>query len=169
MSLSLPQLTPVLVTAAIAWAYYRRLRSHFGRQRYRPRRALFRLGVLGLAGVALALAAAFVPDAAWTVVPGAVAGAALGVFALGKTRVDAGDGAAHYTPNPWIGGALSLLLVGRLAWRWSQGGFAPGAPTQPTSALTLGIAAVLVAYYLAYGIGLRRRVRQAPPVATGTV
>jgi len=66
-----------------------------------------------------------------------------------------------YTPNPWIGGALSLLLVARLAWRWQQGAraFGPAAAAQP-SVLTLAFAATLVAYYLVNGGGLAWRMRR---------
>jgi hypothetical protein len=74
---------------------------------------------------------------------GALAGAGLAWFALKHTRFDVREGRPGYTPNPWIGGALSVLLVARLAWRWHDGAFsqgmAPGAAN--ASPLTLGLAA----------------------------
>lgn len=78
------------------------------------------------------------------------------------------NGLRFYTPNPWIGGVLSLLLVGRLAWRMGSGVFTGGTVQfgQNASPLTLAIAATLVGYYLFNGIGLALRMRAlAPPVS----
>jgi hypothetical protein len=88
-------------------------------------------------------------------------GAVLGVFGVKHTRIEAVDGARWYTPNPWIGGALSLLLVGRLAWRFGHGAFSSGAAqaAQNANPLTLGIGATLVAFYLVNGAGLAWRMR----------
>mgnify|MGYP000611947117 CR=1 FL=1 len=92
---------------------------------------------------------------------GALAGLALGVFALRHTRIDVRDGKPGYTPNPWIGGALSLLLVGRLAWRWYGGAFSQGAAytTGNASPLTMSLAATLVVYSLVQAVGLSVRMR----------
>ena len=62
----------------------------------------------------------------------------------------------------FIGGALSLLLLGRLAWRWSQGAFAGGAMQagQQASPLTMAFAAALIAYFLVNNIGLMLRMRE---------
>ena len=164
--LSPSSVSPVLLTAAIGFAYYRRIRRQFGRQPYQPTRTLLRAGVLALVLLGLLLAAAALPVAGVgrAIGAGLAAGAALGVLALRHTRIDAADGARWYTPNPWIGGALSLLLVGRLAWRFGHGPFAAGAPAaQNASPLTLGIAATLVAYYLVNGFGLMWRMRSVVP------
>ena len=61
--------------------------------------------------------------------------------------------------NPWIGGALSLLLVGRLLWRMGHVDMATMASGsagfgQQASPLTLGIAATLVTFYVVNSIGL---------------
>jgi hypothetical protein len=89
----------------------------------------------------------------------------LGVFALKFTHAQAIDGKRYYTPNPWIGGGLSLLLLGRLAWRWSQGALSGGSAQigQQASPLTLGIAATLIAYSLVYSVGLLLRMRALAP------
>lgn len=152
-------LVPWLATAGFGWLYYRRIRRQFGRQIYKPRRALVRLAILGVVACLLAVAAAVLPHVALGVVAGAAIGAGLGVFALRHTRTDVIGGVPEYVPNPWIGGVLSALLIGRLAWRWQSGAFAAGAAQAGSQAspLTLAFMATLIAYYLVYGIGLRRR------------
>lgn len=163
MQMTLPAMTPILATAGIGWFYYRRIRSQFGRQAYQPTRALVRLAILGVAMLALIYGAVMLPHVWPGVLAGGLIGAAIGVFALRHTRVEPCLKAAYYTPNPWIGGALSLLLIGRLAWRWAGGAFSGGMPMAQTSPLTMAIAATLVGYYLVYGIGLRRQIRRPAP------
>lgn len=161
MPAALPVYMPWLMTAGFGWLYYRRIRRHFGRQPWQPRRTLVRIVLLALVSVMLGLAAAYVPHVAAGMVAGALAGVALGVFALRHTRIDVRDGKPGYTPNPWIGGALSLLLVGRLAWRWYGGAFSQGAAytTGNASPLTMSLAAALVVYSLVQAVGLSLRMR----------
>ncbi len=158
MALSPNALTPVVATAAVAWIYYRRIRRSFGRQPWRPKSTYFRLVILVFAALAITSAAIFVPHTALGIVIGAIVGAALGVLALRHTAVAWVEGSRTYHPNAWIGGALSVLLVGRLAWRLGSGGLASVAGSsgsmQNASPLTLGIAATLVAYSLVNGLGL---------------
>lgn len=158
-------LTPWVATAGVAWLYYRRIRRQFGRQAYRPRRATVRIVLLALVGCGLLLAAVVLPHLAPAMALGGLLGAVLGWLALRHMQVGMVDGQRSYTPNPWIGGALSLLLVARLAWRWHVGAFAPAAQPaaesfgQNTSPLTFAFLAALVAYYLVSGIGLVMRMR----------
>jgi hypothetical protein len=161
----LPTLTPYLATAGIGWLYYRRIRRSFGRQPWQPKRTVARLVLVSLVAAALVCAAVFLPHVGAGIALGAVAGAALGVFALKFTHAQTIDGKRYYTPNPWIGGGLSLLLLGRLAWRWSQGALSGGSAQigQQASPLTLGIAATLIAYSLVYSVGLLLRMRALAP------
>ena len=158
-------LSPLLLTAAIGFAYVRRIRRSFGRQPYHPKRTHARIALLALVGAFLVFAAMTLPVAnvALAIVAGFVVGATLGGFAVRHMRIEVADGARWYTPNPWIGGALSLLLVARLAWRWQQGAFTPGGAvaTQQGSPLTLAFAAALVAFYLVNAAGLAWWMRTA--------
>lgn len=161
----LPALTPYLATAGIGWLYYRRIRRSFGRQSWQPKRTIARLVLVSLVAASLVCAAVFLPHVGAGIGIGAAAGGALGVFALKHTHAQVADGQRFYTPNPWIGGGLSLLLLGRLAWRWSQGALTgDGAQVvQQASPLTLGIAATLIAYSLVYTSGLLLRMRKLAP------
>jgi hypothetical protein len=154
-------LSPVLFSGLIGWAYYRRIRTSFGRQPWRPVRVGIRLAMLALALAGLGMAAIYLPRMGLAVGAGLAIGALLALLALRHTRVEVAEGQRWYTPNPWIGGALSVLLLGRLAWRMGSGVFTGGAAAmgQNASPLTLGIGATLVAYYLVNGIGLVLRMR----------
>lgn len=158
---TLSPLMPYLTAAGMGLLYYRRMRRYFGRQQWQPRRTIARVGILGVVAVLLATLAVVLPHVAWGMLGGGVAGIALGLFALRHTRVEISAQGAHYTPNPWIGGLLAVLLVGRLAWRWSQGAFSAGMgqSAQQASPLTLAMAAALVLYSLTQGVGLILRMR----------
>ena len=118
------------------------------------------MALLALVLAALLLAAFFVPGAGWAVGGGLVAGVILGGFGIAHTQVESLDGVRSYVPNPWIGGALSLLLLlGRLVWRFMHGGFVQQQQTN-ASPLTLTFAAALIGYYLTYSIALMLRMRK---------
>jgi phosphate/sulfate permease len=153
---------PYWLPALFAWAMYRRIRRNFGMQLWRPVRAGIRLALLSLIACVLIAMAFLHPQTSIATGIGAVLGLGLGLLALKHTHVGWKDGQRSYTPNPWIGGALSAILLGRLAWRWTHGGLMAAQPSP--SGLTLGLAAVLIAYSLAYigGLTLQMRHLQAP-------
>ncbi|MCC8446387.1 hypothetical protein [Xanthomonas translucens] len=160
-------LAPYLATAGIGWLYYRRIRRYFGPQPWQPRRPLVRLLVLAAAG--LSYLAAVLPPVRLGIGLGMLAGAALGVLALQHTDIELRHGKRYYTPNPWIGAGLGVLLIGRLAWGWASGAFSGGSAQslRNASPLTLAIAAVLIAYSLVHTGGLLPRMRAlAPPQAS---
>jgi len=158
-------LTPLLFAAVIGVVYYRRIRRQFGRQPYQPKRAMARTVLLMLVLCGLLVAAVALPKVGLAIVEGLLLGTLLGAAALRFTGIESSDGARWYTPNPWIGGALSLLLVGRLLWRYAHvdvatmtsgsAGFG-----QQASPLTLGIAATLVAFYVVNSAGLFVQMRR---------
>lgn len=154
-------LIPYLSMAAVAFLVYRRARKSFGRQLWRPGRAIARLVLLGLVMALLAFAAYGLPGVAPGIALGTLAGAALGLLSLHHTQSGWRDGQGWYTPNPWIGAALMVLLLGRLAWRWADGAFSTdvAATGFQASPLTMGIAATLVMYSLVQVAGLWWRMR----------
>jgi hypothetical protein len=160
---ALSPLLPYAFTAGIGWMYYRRIRRQFGRQPWQPRRTMVRIALLSLVLASLVLAGIFVPHAAWAVTAGLAVGLGLGFYGVSLTSVDLVDGNRSYLPNPWIGGALSLLLIGRLAWRFLHGGFMQQQASTGASPLTLGFAATLIGYYLTYSIVLVVRMRRLAP------
>jgi len=101
---------------------HRRIPRSFGRQPWQSWRATARIALLALVLVSLALTAFFGPGAGWAVGGGLVVGGVLGASGIAHTQIESVDGVRSYVPNPWIGGALSLLLLGRLVWRFMHGG-----------------------------------------------
>ncbi|WP_394540595.1 hypothetical protein PRJ39_08530 [Lysobacter enzymogenes] len=148
---------PYWVPALSMLMIYRRVRRNFGVQPWRPVRSGIRLGFLALVAAMLCVLGAFQPQLALGLGIGAALGAPLGLLALKHTHVAWRDGQRTYTPNPWIGGALTALLVGRIAWRYTHEGVATA---QAPSALTLGMATVLIGYSLVYAIGLMVQMRR---------
>ncbi|MCC8914860.1 hypothetical protein [Xanthomonas euvesicatoria] len=155
-------LTPYLSMAAVSYLYYRRIRRSFGRQQWKPMATAVRSAVLLIAVAALAFAVYGLPQVRFGIAAGALVGIGLGALSLRYTHAEWVDGQGWYTPNPWIGGGLMLVLLGRLAWRWADGAFTAGAAAAGSQAspLTLGIAAALVLYSLVHVGGLWWRLRQ---------
>jgi hypothetical protein len=168
---------PFLVSALLVFAIYRRLRRSFGRQLLRPRQMTVRIVLLGVAGCALLPMALRSSQYLWAELAGAALGVGLGVWSAERTRFLMHDGRLYYVPHTYTGIVVSLLFLGRLAFRAVQAytgsqtshlvsqtshlANAPAAtaaqPAQafaPTSMvsspLTIGIFFVLVGYYLWY-------------------
>ena len=161
-----PDLTPYAMVPVIGLLMYRRISRHFGKQRLDPKPVTVRLVILALVTCGVATAAVALPDALWPVAAGLLGGAVIAAVNLKLTRFEWSPQGDYYYPHPAIGAVLTLLLVARLAYRYSQLAALSAGTDQPTPAaigqspLTLGLLALLLCYYLAYAIGLlvlRRR------------
>lgn len=166
-------LVPLMLSPLMALMIWRRVRSHFGRQPIRRKRMTVRIAILTMVGALLTLGA-------WRSMPllegllgGVLGGAGLGLLGLQLTRFERdADGADRYIPNPWVGGALTVLLVGRLAWRFlvlMPQATVSAAPSIGNSPLTLLVLGLMVGYYISYYAGLlvhHRRFERAQAVVT---
>ena len=171
----------LLVLPLLAWIVWRRVSRQFGRQPIRRKRMIFRIAVFSLLGCMLALSGLHRIALVEGLLGGVLIGAALGLLGLRLTRfeVDPVKGDC-YVPNPWIGALLTVLLLGRLAWRflvaWPQMQHAAavaqtgGYPMQPmgyaSSPLTMLVVGLLIGYYIAYFSGLlihHRHFQQSHP------
>lgn len=157
----------------LAWVVWRRVSRQFGRQPIQRKRMIFRIVMFSLIGCVFALAGLHRIELAEGLLGGVVGGAALGLAGLRLTRFEAdpvkGD---CYVPNPWIGALLTVLLLGRLAWRLltlmqaPQGAAAVSGvpPLAYASPLTMLMIGLLVGYYVVYFSGLlihHRRFQQS--------
>lgn len=158
-----PQMVmPLIMVPLMAFAIWRRVRSQFGRQPIRRKRMLVRIAIFSVIGVLIALGSLHNLRLLEGLLGGVIAGAALGLLGLRLTRFERGvDGADVYLPSPWIGGVLTALLIGRLAWRYPammaqmQGQAAEHAgPAFGNSPLTLLVFGLMIGYYIAYFTGL---------------
>jgi hypothetical protein len=167
-----PQIGPLLFAALVVFAIYRRFRRNFGRQPLRPGRMTLRIVLLAVVACLLLPAALRSAQFLGAELAGAGLGIALGVWGAQRTRFLMHGGKLHYVPHTYTGIAVSLLFLGRLAFRLMQvyGGahaghvanaaaaganaadpsqaFAPASMVQ--SPLTVGVFFVLAGYYLCY-------------------
>jgi len=173
MPYQFPQFGNYLFAALIIFVVYRRLRRTFGRQLMSPPRMLVRMVLFAV------LAALLLPTAlrstafGGAAAGGIVVGVLLALWGASRTRFERAGAQLYYLPHTYTGIAVSLLFIGRVAFRLLQGyqiihgagasaspGRAPGLASYVSSPLTLGLFFVLVGYYVCYyGLVLRRSKR----------
>jgi hypothetical protein len=153
--------TPVFgaLLALIAWRMYKRIRRNIGRQPLRPRRALTSIVIFSLFSVAIVYLSFQLhqPHLLLGIVGGLALGVLLGWVGLRLTRFETTAEGHFYIPNTPIGVALSLLLVGRLAYRFMvirDAAIAPNHPPPMQSPLTFFIFGLMAGYYIVYQTGL---------------
>lgn len=152
---------PAIVVFLVGWRVYSRFRRNIGRQPVTRGRMLARIliyAVLTLVFAAISLLLASRLAVFGGLAAGLVLGAPLGLYGLYLTRFETTPQGRFYTPNPYMGVGLSMLLVVRLAYRLLiVSGAAGQARTQPQlmqSPLTMFIFGLLAGYYMAYFIGV---------------
>jgi hypothetical protein len=157
-----PNMIYALMIPLMAFAVWRRVRGSFGRQPIRRKRMIARIVTFSVIGGLLALSGLHNLRLLEGLLGGALAGAALGTVGLRLTRFER-DAAGQdlYIPNAWIGGLLTVLLIGRLAWRFlvampqlQDPAMAHSAPAMGNSPLTLAIFGLMIGYYICYFAGL---------------
>lgn len=165
-----PSAQPLLVTLAIvaliAWRLHRRIRRTIGRQRLSAKRPWITIVLFPLIVALMALGSLSSPQPIWMYLAGGAAvGIGLGLLGLRLTRFEVTPAGRFYTPSAHLGIALSVLLVGRLAWRFATGGFPDGASSAQPGAgltpLTLLLFGTLAGYYTTYAVGLIRWSRRS--------
>jgi hypothetical protein len=162
----------IVVVAIIAFSLYRRFRSHVGRQPVQPRSMRFRMALLGLGAVASLIAPHLAPYARIEELAGIAAGGGLAWWGLSMTRFSADSRQRYYTPNLYLGLAISTLFIARIVYRFmvvapvlnaarTGSGFAASqlALLGAQSGLTLALFGVVIGYYLAYYAGVLHRSR----------
>ncbi len=152
-------ITPILMAAVFAWAIYRRIRRTIGRQRLDTSAMQRRIVVFALAGIVIFAMSARSLELAGALVAGMVAGAALGFFGVRHTKFETTREGQFYTPHTYIGLFVTILFLGRLAYRFvylypamqaaSKASESPFEAFQ-RSPLTLAIFGIVLGYYIAY-------------------
>jgi len=155
--MSSPPIVPILMAGLIAWSIYRLVRRNIGRQKLRPRRILFSLVIFVIASIALLGLSLQLPKLLLGIGGGLLLGVPLGFVGLRLTRFETTDEGHFYMPNTQIGIVLSLLFIGRLAYRFWAINDAVAAPNSPPafqSPLTFFIFGLIAGYYIVYYVGL---------------
>jgi cytochrome b561 len=159
-------LVPVGVGALVLWRMYWRVRRMVGRQKLSNVRPWITVCAFPILTVLLVSASIAQPMSPLALGAGIIVGICLGVYGLRMTRFEKTPQGLFYTPNAHLGIALSLLLVGRIIYRFIQVYWASGSVTDPpqvnyaTTPLTLLIFGTLAGYYVTYAVGLLRWQRQ---------
>src|SRR5437879_10868254 len=115
--MSLTQLAPALVTTFVAWRIYVRVRRSIGRQPLQPRRMVARIVIFSVVTLLIGAASVFYLPSLAGLGIGLLLGVPLAVAGLRLTRFEKTEAGSFYTPNTYLGLAVTLLLVGRIAYR----------------------------------------------------
>ena len=163
------QISLILMIAVIGFAIFRRVRRTIGRQPYQPKRMQMRMIVLGIFGAIALLFSFRNVEVGGAMIAGLVCGAALGIFGVRHTKFETTPQGQFYTPHTYIGLLVSLLFLGRLAYRFliemptlqaaAQASGNPYASMQK-SPLTMAIFGIVVGYYIAYYAAVIREMRK---------
>ncbi len=155
------QLLPALIVPLIGWRIYTRVRRNVGRQPFHNRRWKSTVIIFSVMTALLGLLAMRSLAALGGLGAGLVLGTALAGVAFRLTRWEATAAGNFYTPNIVIGLGVTLLFLGRIAYRIiavvgmtpadrvSAGGFSTY--QNPVTLLTFGITA---GFYIAYNASL---------------
>ena len=149
------------IGALILWRVYSRVRRMVGRQRLSRIRPWFTVILFPLLLLALLVAGIAHPMNDLGLLAGIAIGAVLGIIGHKLTRFERTPQGLFYTPNAHLGIALSLLMIGRIAYRAVPLLLAGQSidilhPDFARSPITLVIFGTLASYYVTYAIGLLR-------------
>jgi hypothetical protein len=114
---------------------------------------------------AAAITTAWVANAFSYTLAGLAIGCLLGVVGLALTKWEPAGQALHYTPNRWLVLFVTLLVTARIVYGFGRSWHTWSAGLQSWSAAfgiaeSMGAGAVVLGYYLAYWLGVRRRLRR---------
>ncbi|HEY6940752.1 DUF1453 domain-containing protein [Dokdonella sp.] len=156
-------LAPAGFAMLIVLMLYRRFRRLFGRQPVQPARMKVRVAFLFAVGAMLMLRGSHESSMALALTLGFAGGAALALLGLHLTTFETTPEGRSYTPHGGIGLVLSAVLLGRLVYRGfvlapvfdgAHAGNAAAFALFQRSPLTFALFGVVIAYYVAYYVGI---------------
>jgi len=155
------QLLPALIVPVLGWRVYTRLRRNVGRQPFHERRWKSAVVIFSVMTALLGVLALRSLPALGGLAGGLGLGVALAVVAFRLTRWESTPAGNFYTPNTAIGLGVTLLFLGRIAYRIvvvlgmtpveraAAGGMS--SYQNPLTLLTFGLTS---GFYIAYNAGL---------------
>ena len=160
---------PLVVIALMPLVLVLRYRAGSARRPGRPWVASINLVAMIVSALffltAAAVTSVWVSDALGGAAAGIGIGLLLGLAGLWLTRWEATPGSLHYTPNRWLVLAVTLVVAVRVVygfWRgweaWQTSGGNDSFVTAFGIAGSLAAGGIVIGYYLAYAVGLRRRI-----------
>lgn len=170
MPLLLVVLLPVIVIALMPLILIQRYRACTARRMARPWVATFNVVLMAFSTISFmagaAVTAVWVPYAFTGAAAGVSLGAGLGLVGLLLTRWEPTVATLHYTPNRWLVLSVTFVVSARVlygfwrSWTVAQSGVS-GTPLVLAFGIPESLAAggMVIGYYLAYELGVRRRIR----------
>ena len=168
-------IVPAVLVPLIGYRMYLRFRANVGRQLFQPQRIMVRIALLAVVVAIFASLALRSPTSSAALLEalagGLISGAAVAVLGLRLTQFSSDEKGSYYTPNSYIGAAVTLLLVGRITYRMIVMFTMPQVAAQPPadpyasmaqSPLTLAMLMLTLGYYLTYSAGILIKSRKAP-------
>jgi len=163
-------LLPLVLLALMPLILIQRYRVGTARRQARPWIATANVAVMAFSTICFLVGAAvttiWVRNAFTGAAAGVVLGVGLGVVGLLLTRWEHSPATLHYTPNRWLVLVITFLVSARVmyglwrSWTVAEAGV-HGAPMVMAFGIPESLAAggVVIGYYFAYGLGVRRRIR----------
>jgi hypothetical protein len=164
-------LLPVVMLALTPLMLIQRYRVGTARRMARPWVATFSLVMLGISTIFFlagsAVTAFWIEDAFRGAAAGVAIGVVLGVAGLLLTRWEATARSLHYTPNRWLVLIVTFIVSARLLYGLyrsllvAQAGVSGQAVVMAFGVpQSLAAGGTVIGYYLAYGAGLRWRLKR---------
>lgn len=156
---------PIAIICLFVWRIYSRVRRTIARQRVTPGRMIARIVIYAILTLLFAVVSIlFFGELRGfaSLIAGVAGGAGLALIGLQLTRFETTPEGRFYTPNPYMGVGLSVLLIGRILYRVMVVSSAAQSHTQPQlmqSPLTYFFYGLLAGYYMAFFTGVLLRSR----------
>jgi hypothetical protein len=162
---------PLVVIALMPLILIQRYRLGAARRLARPWVATLNVALTALSAALFlsvaAVTAMWVPNAFSGAAAGVVLGLGLGVLGLLLTHWEPTPATLHFTPNRWLVLLVTVMVSVRIAygfWRSLQAARAGIYGSQMVLAFgipeSLAVGGAVIGYYVAYAVGVRRRVGQ---------
>lgn len=150
------QLVPVILVPLLLWRLFRRIRRSVGRQNFRPIRMTVSIVLISLLlGTLGVFATQKGIGLLWPLLGGIVFGAGCASLGYKLTTFETTSAGRYYTPNAYLGVAISLILVARLVSRLSLLYVGPAenySPATILNPLSLAVLGLTFGYFWAYSI-----------------
>ena len=163
-----------IIIFVIGFAIYRRIRRTVGSQPLKIKRLRVRIIIFLVIGLIFLVSGVMHPISLISDLVGCVIGAVLAYYGAGLTRYEQRDNTWYFQPNPWIGGVVVVLFLGRFLYRFYEMyslGLLNGTGSTSESSLhqmnmlsgtswTSGLLLIMFAYYIVYFILLMRKEKE---------